>query len=283
MQRSRMLSALASVIMAISLVGILTMFSPGADAQTEQNSSGDGAVIWKFVQAEDAINANLTRIDLALVGASQELSRTGLSGPGPKEVLLNLTGIDPFAIDCITVGLNGTVLEVEPEKYQYILGEDVGQQEHIKRIFGTMRPSGMAYIRTVEGFYAMDFAAPVFDQSGCLMGATTVLINSTEFFGGILQPYQPGSGAKIWAVQPDGLVVYDTDITQIGLNAFEAPIFKEFSDLQAIAKRIGRERSGYGTYEFFNEDHSAKVKKAIYWTTVEYQGTEMRLALSIEL
>jgi len=273
----------AYLIMAQSLVIMLAMSSLAAGVDVGPGTSSEENLMWKFVQAEDAVNANLTKIDLALAKASLELSKTGLAGDGAQDILRNLTRADPSAIDCITVGSNGTILEVVPEEYGYIRGEEIGQQEHIKHLFSTKRPVGLAYIKTVEGFDAMDFEAPVFDQDGCLIGATSVLINSTQFFGDVLQPYQPVSGAKIWALQPDGLVLYDTDLTQIGQNTFKSPIFQQFPDLLAIAKRVELDRSGYGTYEFFNEDHSAKAKKAIYWTTIGYQGSEMRLALSMEL
>lgn len=273
----------AHLVIALSLVITLAPGFLAADADMGAGSSSEGELMWKFIQAEDAVNANLTKIDLALAGSSLELSRTGLAGAEAQDILSNLTRVDPSAIDCITIGTNGTILEVVPEEYRHIIGEDIGQQEHIKRLFSTRRPVGLAYLRTVEGFDAMDFEAPVFDKEGCLIGAVSVIINSTQFIEHILQPYQPGANAKIWAMQPDGLVLYETDHTQIGQNTLTSSMFQQFPDLLAIAKRMGQDRSGYETYEFFNEDHSAKVKKAIYWTTVGYQGSEMRLALSTEL
>lgn len=283
MQGSKRSCRFIYLVIALSL-GI--MLAPGllaADADVGPGTSNEGELMWKFVQAEDAVNANLTKIDLALAGASMELSKTGLAGAGAQSILRNLTSVDPSTIDCITIGSNGTILEVVPDEYRHIMGEDIGQQEHIKRLFSTKRPVGLAYIKTVEGFDAMDFESPVFDKEGCLIGAASVLINSTQFIGQILQPYQPGGNSKIWAMQPDGLILYETDLTQIGQNPLKSSMFQQFTDLLDLNKRMEQDRSGYGTYEFFNDDHSARVKKAIYWTTVGYQGSEMRLALTTEL
>lgn len=279
----------ACTALVLVLAILLSTGAIAADASNTNNSQIQGQLpavnpdaLWKFILAGDALSSNLTRIDAALANVSGDLSRTGIAGPKAQAILQNFSMMEPAGIDCITVGLNGTILEVKPDKYSYVKGENIGYQEHIKMLFATERPVGMAYIKTVEGFYAADFAAPVFDENGCLIGATTILINASEFLGSILAPYQHENGAKIWAMQPDGFILYETDASQIGLNSFEAPVFKQFPDLMALAERIKMDTSGYGTYEFYNNEHTQKVKKVTYWTTVYHQGEPIRLLLTTE-
>jgi hypothetical protein len=276
-------------ISCIALVAVLAgLLVQGAMALNDSNSQAQNLppaasqeVLWNFIQAGESLSSNLTKIDAALEEASSALSETLLQGPKAQAVLVNLLAVDPSKIDCITVGLNGTILEVEPSEYSYVKGESIGYQQHIETLLATKRPVGMAYIKTVEGFYAADFAAPVFDKEGCLIGATTILINATKFMGSVLAPYQPGNGAKIWVMQPDGFIIYETDASQIGLNAFEAPVFKQFPDLMALAERIRTEGSGYGTYEFYNDGHTQVAKKGLYWTTIYHQGEPIRLMLTV--
>jgi hypothetical protein len=245
--------------------------------------SGDVETMWKFVQAEDAVGASLTMIDRTLLDASLSLSQTGIIGPVAGAILENLTVKVPSTIDAVTVDLNGTIQEVAPDEYQYAKGEYIGDQEQIKRLFATRQPVGLSYIKSVEGPYAMDFESPVFDEGGCIAGSVSILINSTDFFDHVLGPYQPGNGSKIWVMQPDGVVIYETDVSQIGLNVFEDPVFLQFPGVQELARRVAEERSGYGTYEFFNQDRSETVKRALYWTTIGYHGTEIRLMLSQDI
>jgi hypothetical protein len=141
----------------------------------------------------------------------------------------------------------------------------------------------MDYIKTTEGFYAVDFAVPVFDEKGCLIGATATMLNATEFLGRILASYQLENGSKIWVMQPYGLILYETDASQIGLNASENPMFKQSPDLVAVIEKIRMDRSGYGTYEFYNDQHTQKMKKGLYWTTIYHQGEPIRLMLTVEL
>jgi hypothetical protein len=287
MKRSRVpFRLLSSIALAVALACLLV---PGAMALNESGSQVENPppavsqeILWSFIQAGDSLGSNLTGIDAALANASFALSKTGLQGSKAQAVLANLSAVDPAQIDCITVGLNGSILEVEPSEYSYVKGDNIGYQEHIKKLFATKRPVGMAYIKTVEGFYAADFAAPVFDERGCLIGATTVLVNATKFLGHVLAPYQPGNDTtKIWAMLPDGFILYETDASQIGLNAFEDPMFRQFPNLIALAERIRMDSSGYGTYEFYNGQHTQTVKKGLYWMTIYHQGEPIRLMLTV--
>jgi hypothetical protein len=272
--------ALTSVLASLLLPGVMALSTNNSQAQNQPPAVSQ-EILWKFIQAGDSLSSNLTKIDAALANASSALSKTGLQGPNAQAILLNLSTVDPAQNDCITVGLNGSILEVEPNEYRYIKGDNISCREYIKDLFATKRPVGMAYIKTIEGFHAADFAVPVFDENGCLMGATTILINATKFLGHVLTPYQPGNGSKIWVMQPDGFILYETDASQIGLNAFEDPMIRQFPDLIALVERISTDLSGYGTYEFYNDQHTQTVKKGLYWTTIYHQGEPIRLMLTV--
>ncbi len=259
---------------------LLAAFAPslvpaasGEDAGSDDVERG-WDLIWCLVQATDSVSANLAEIDRSLLDASLALSETGIEGQKAREVLGDLAGLGPWVVDCITVDLNGTIVEVVPEEYQDVRGTSIIDQEHIERLLSTGRPSGLAYIMSVEGFFAMDFASPIFDEEGRLVGAVTVLANSTELFDTALAPHQPRGRAEIWAMTPEGTIIYDSDAEEIGRNTFTDPLFQPFPDLLAVAERVKVERSGKGSYEIFG------TAREVFWTTVDYQGEEMRLLLS---
>jgi hypothetical protein len=267
---------LALTMLAMALAAILAPSALSEEAISE-NASIDGDLFWDLVLATDAVSSNISQIDRALQDASLALSDTGIEGIEAQQVLTNLTAVGPWVIDCITFDLNGTIIEVEPDEYRYIAGMSVIDQEHNQQLLSTGRPVGLAYFETVQGFYAMVFGAPIFDEEGRLMGAVTVLVNSTEFFGTVLGPYQPGNSAKIEVSTPDGTVLYDTDAEQIGKNTITDPLFAGEEDLLALAKRAETERTGTGTYEIFG------ITRQGFWTTVDYQGREIRLILSVDV
>ncbi len=251
----------------------------GEDAGMDEGGSEewtDWELIWSLVQATDAVNANLSEIDRALLDASLALSETGIEGPEAREALDELAGLGPWVVDCITVDLNGTIVEVMPEEYQHVSGTSIIDQEHIERLLSTRRPAGLAYIESVEGFRALDFASPIFDEEGRLIGAVTVLVNSTEFLGTVLGPHQSEGSAKIWAMMPDGTIISDPEAEQIGKNTFTDPIFQPFPDLLAVAGRVEMERTGIGRYEI------SGTARDVFWTTADYQGSEIRILLSVD-
>lgn len=264
-----------SMMGAIALAAILAPAAfAGEGAPPDQKRDCD--LLWNLLQAEDDLSKIFTDIDRALLEAGLALSSGGIEGERAREVLDQLSDLGPFVVDCITVDLNGTIVEVMPEEYRHVQGINIRDQEHIERLLATRRPGGLAYIESVEGFRAMDFASPVFDEEGRLIGAVTVLVNSTVLFGDALASHQPGDRAKIWAMTPDGTILYDSDADQIGRNTFDDPLFREFPDLLAVAERVKMERSGRGAYSIFG------TAREVYWTTIDHQGSEIRLLLSID-
>jgi hypothetical protein len=276
-RRSRKMPKLFTLmVLAAALATFLIPAAFGADAGSNEAET-DWDLIWSFVQAVDAVSANLAEIDQALLDASLALSDAGIEGQEARKVLDDLTDVGPWVVDCITVDLNGTIVEVRPAEYQQVVGTSIRDQEHIERLFFTRRPVGLAYINSVEGFRAMDFASPIFDDGGRFAGAVTVLVNSTELFGQALAPYQPDGRAKIWVMMPDGTIIYDSDAEQIGRNTFSDPLFQQFPNLLAVGERVEMERSGHGTYEIFG------TERDVFWTTADYQGEEIRLLLSVDV
>lgn len=266
---------LVCMMAAAALATVIPPVAFGEDVASVETST-DWELMWSLVQAEDAVGSSLAEIDQALLEASLALTETGIKGPEARSVLDDLAGLGPWVVDCITVDLNGTIIEVRPAEYQEVEGTSIKDQEHIERLLFTRRPVGLAYIKSVEGFRAMDFASPVFDERGRFIGAVTVLVNSTELFCAALSPYQPGGRAEIWVMTPDGTIIYDIDAEEIGRNTFSDPLFQQFQQLQEVATRVETDRSGQGTYEIFG------TTREVFWTTTDYQGKEIRLLISVD-
>lgn len=272
----RMAPKIFALTMMVAALAALLLPVAFSEEKGPRVAETEADLIWSLVCATDSVGRDLAEIDRSLLDASLALSGTGIEGQGAREVLADLVGIGPWVVDCITVDLNGTIVEVVPEDYQEVRGTSIRDQEHIEHLLITGRPTGLAYIMSVEGFRAMDFASPIFDGEGRLIGAVTVLVNSTELFATALAPHQPEDGAEIWAMTPEGTIVYETNAEEIGRNTFTDPLFQPFSDLLAVAERVKTERSGKGNYEIFGR------AREVFWTTVNYQGEEIRILLSVD-
>ena len=246
-----------------------------------QNASGE--TLWRLVSASDAVNANLTKIETALMDASIALSETGIDGPNAKKVLSRLVLADPSVIDCITIDPTGSVREVEPSSFESIKGENLKVQEHINETINTRLYSGFHLIKAIEGVYAIDSEMPVFDRNGTFIGTVSFLFNNSQFFESVLASFQPGGNSKIWVIEADdATILYDTDPSQILLNE-SSLVYQNYPELLEISERMSVERTGYGTYKFLDQSHGEAIKKGCYWTTIPNQGTQMRIVLTLEL
>ena len=85
--------------------------------------------------------------------------------------------------------------------------------------------------------------------------------------------------ATAWAMQTDGLILYDPDPEEVGRNLFQDPLYKPYVQLLSLGERIASERSGSGVYEFLGPGLTDPVVKSASWATVGLHGTEWRLVV----
>lgn len=270
-------------LFSLMIVLMTTCPTHGSDGMTFGPAATNGEDLWRLLSAADAVNDNLSKITMSLVKASLALSDTGIEGPLAREILSNLTDADAAVIDCITIDSSGTVREVQPALFESVKGENLLWQEHINDTIKTKLYSGFRFINAVEGQYGIDAEMPVFDRNGAFLGTVSLMFNSSEFFGRVLAPYQPGGDSKIWVSKADdGTILYETDSSQMFLNKSSA-MYQDYPELLKLFDRMTSERTSYGTYEFLDESHGEAIRKGCYWTTIPNKGMDMRIVLTIKL
>jgi len=242
-----------------------------------------GEPLWRLLTASDAVNSNLSRIETALADASLALTETGIDGPAANAVLLNLTRADPSVIDCVTIDVGGIVREVQPQSFKSVKGENLLGQSQVNDTISTGMYSGIHFINAVEGLQAIDSEMPVFDRNGTLIGTVSLMFNSSQFFGNVLEPFQPAGNSNIWvSLADDATILFDPDPSQAFFNK-SSSLYQDYPELLRLFDRMGLERTGYQTYDFLDEAHSKTIKKGCYWTAIPNRGTEMRLVLTLEI
>jgi hypothetical protein len=270
-------------LLILLILGISTCTVCASDSTTFGPETTNGEPLWRLISGSDAVNSNLSKIEMALVDASLALSKTGIDGPAAAEVLLNLTKVDPSVIDCITIDTNGTIHEVKPESFESIKGENLKWQKHVNDTITTKLYSGFYFINAVEGLYAIDSEMPIFDKNGTFIGTVSILFNQSQFFTRILDPLLVDGKYKMWVGKADdATILYETDSSQILLNR-SSPLYQDYPTLLDLFDRMSSERTGYGTYEFLDQSREEIIRKGCYWTTIPNKGTEMRLVIRIDL
>ncbi len=260
------------MLIAIGFIAVVLLFVLFKKEQDETPS--------RLLKIKNRVESILVEMDEDLAETTQKLSFIGIKGEGTRNTLQDLYASHPYAVDCCIVDLDGIITIVEPEILQKYEGVDISEQEHIIQLHKEKNPVLSKAFRAVEGYTAVVFEYPVFSQKKELTGSVNMLIRPEFFIREIILPEIKGLPIDIWVMQPDGYILYDFDAEEIGRNLFEDELYKPFTELLEIGKKISKEEKGSGKYSFFDEGFSKKVVKKTHWTTLEFYGTQWKIVMT---
>jgi hypothetical protein len=256
----------------LRVIGLAILLAPAAPA-----FCGGSETPILLTVAQQKATAEFARLDAGLKRAAQALGATGLTGDKARPILAELCGGFSYAADCAAVDVDGRMATIEPAPFRHHEGKNIGNQEQVMRIMGTRRPVLSDVFRAVEGFEAADAEYPVTTPDGKFIGAVSLLFKPEKFLGEIIAPLVKGTPVDIWAMEKGGLILYDIDTSQIGLNLFSAPLYQPYPELLSLGRRIAASPEGNGAYRFTRGPAKKVVKKNAFWQSVSLYGAEWRL------
>lgn len=228
-------------------------------------------------KAQRQVTVEFARLDEKLKQAATILGATGLTGNEARQALLNLCNDFDYAVDCAAVDLQGKMVTLEPAPFRQFEGKDISDQEQIKRILKTGQPVLSNVFRSVEGFPAADAEYPVATPQGQRIGSVSILFHPEKMLARSLVPLLQGTSVDIWAMEKSGLILYDRDSTQIGLNLFTSSLYQPYTSLVRLGRQIAAKPAGKGSYQFLSGSSPQVVRKKAFWRTASQYGTEWRL------
>lgn len=244
------------------------------------NQTEAGASMEQFLNMlVPVLQDRLYTADAEVSATGDILTMTGITGQGADLALLSLAESNDWIVDAVTVSPDGKIAAVMPEQYQGVIGEYIGNQSHIVTILTDEKPALSPIFQTVEGFEAAAIAYPVFSSSHESTGGVSVPFRPDLLIGPLIANATRGTGYGIDVLQAsDGLILYDSDPTQIGKTP-DDPVYVKYPELRALASRIIRETSGTGTYQFPTPGTDQPVQKEAVWDTISLHGTEWRVVV----
>ena len=260
------------ILMAIGFIAVILLFIPFKKAQDETPSS--------LLKIKNRVESILVEMDKDLAETTQKLSLIGIKGEGTRHTLQDLCARHPYAVDCCLVDMDGIITIMEPEPYNKFEGSDISDKEHIIQLRKEKNPVLSKAFRAVEGYTAAVFEYPVFSPKNELLGSVNMLFRPELFLRKIILPEIKGIPIDVWIMQPDGYILYDFDAEEIGRNLFEDELYKPFTELLEIGKKISKEEKGSGKYSFFDEGFFKEVVKKTHWTTIEFYGTQWKIVMT---
>ncbi|HOT07595.1 MAG TPA: cache domain-containing protein [Methanotrichaceae archaeon] len=279
---------------AVTLAALLlcAMNSCGQDVPDDRPSvaESEADMLFMLLQTQADLQGELTDSDLDLSDAAQDLSTTGLGSAAAHEVLRSLIDTNSNFVNSITFGKDGRVIAAQVNGSEGIEGSDISGQEHIARLLQAKIPVLSRQIPLLEGYNGTSMAYPVFSPGGEFMGGVSAIIVPGNIIDELASHMLKSdtndrgnsSAYSFWLMDLDGWLIYDEDASQIGNNLFEDQLYRQFSDLLELGRRIVAERSGHGYYSYFQvvEGNNMSVNKECYWTTAGLHGMEWRLVVT---
>ena len=231
-------------------------------------------------QLRGEIATALNKLNGDLKSSAERLSGRNLKDDHARNVLKELYGANPYIIDCETVSSQGIMLAVEPLQHKTSESADISAQAHMVKLFKTKKPVLSGSFCSVEGPAAVVLHYPIFSADQRFTGSVAALFAPEYLLSSIIGPVSSNLPVDIFLMQTDGLVIYDVDAKQIGLNVFSDPLYKPFPQLRSLARKVAAKKEGMGTYRFYQKGTGVPVTEVAYWKTVALQGTEWRLVIT---
>ena len=235
------------------------------------------------VFAENNLNNATPRIETGILNilnglgntvsfAARETGKLGVNNEAEirKLLLKNYNVGRPHVIDSTFIDSKGIMKIIEPDKYRRYEGSDISKQEVIIKMLETKKPRMGNVFLSVEGIKSVDIEHPVFSKRKQFLGSVSMLVKPDEMIRYVAAPIEKDLGVKCWVMQKDGLILYETDKTQIGLNIFTDPLYKGYPELIVLGKRMIKEKEGKGFYTFQIRGTKNVVKKQAVWKTIHF-------------
>lgn len=227
------------------------------------------------------VNTTLEEIDRHVAEAAGELAATGIAGDGANATLSRLAASSPYTATAITVTLDGRIASAMPEEFGAAVGASIGNQSHVQRGLAERRPLMSDVFRTVEGFDAVVVQRPVTGSDGMFLGLVSTAVEPDLLLADRADRAIAGTTLAAWAMTPDGRLIYDRDPARIGRNVITDPAYAGYPEFVAMAKRIGAEPAGSGSYTL-TPPGGTTVKQSVVWATAGLDGTGWRVVVARE-
>jgi sensor domain CHASE-containing protein len=277
--RTNWLTAILAIALLASIIASGTLLSSSTQLDADRTKQAKQLQLNAMLfEAQSEVQSKIDRLAAAMKDLGKDLSSIGLSGVQARSQFNVTIDQDRYITDIITFGTDGVVLEAEPAIYRNVIGVDLGGAANVQKILTTKMPVFSGVIRTVEGDLGAIMAVPVFNDGGQFLGAVSAMFNASEMIGDTVDRIANGPSYNSWCMQLDGMLVYETDRSQIGRNLIYGPDYIPYPLLQAVGWRMLNESTGHGTYSFISSSQQM-INKQCYWASVGVEGTYWRLAM----
>jgi hypothetical protein len=225
-----------------------------------------------------ALQNKLNTIDTNLKKSAEQIK--DISNTTNLEYYLKSTLHPPSGVYEISVlDVSGTIIAVRPAEYEKSVGINISSVPYVSQILDYPVPVFSPHQYTIEEKNAIILHYPIFSTEGAHIGVISSLVDPAVMVEDAISHIPKETQGKIMVIQPDGTILYESDISQIGKSTWDDPQFNQNKSLLAVAARMQTALSGFDSYNSLPSQNGEFITRNIVWTSVGLHGSFWRVAL----
>jgi hypothetical protein len=223
----------------------------------------------QVVSSFDSLNNSIT-------AAVNIFETSGFDSIAMRAKLLELYNESTFSAEFVYTSPEGILAMIEPAAYYIYEGIDISTQPHIIKAFQSRQPVLSDGFIVVEGFQAAVTIHPIIHNNQ-LIGAISAVIVPSVLLSRLIEPVVANQDFEVWVMEKTGLVLYDQDAEEIGINVLTHPMYDDFLLLREACVKMAAEESGETNYSFYQTGTNTVVNKKTYWNTFHMQENQWKI------
>jgi len=232
-----------------------------------------------LTSAVTAVSASLDSLSNSLNAAATGLAQVGADTAMVRSELQRLYNECSFGSEFVFTTPEGILQLIEPAAYYPSQGSDISQQAHIIKAFETKLPALSDVFSVVEGFQAVVQIHPIMAEDR-LLGGVSGLFSPAYLIARNVVPIIGDEPFEIWVMEKTGVVLYNADASEIGLNVFTDPRYDQFPKMKLACEKIAGEPSGMTSFPYYETGSDKIINRKVFWETLTQEGNEWKFIWS---
>ncbi len=125
------------------------------------------------------------------------------------------------------------------------------------------------------------FVTPV-ENDGQIAGYIVAQVRLYDFAAYLTNLENIGENVNFMLTNNDGTILYDGDLTEVGLNTFEDDLYSEGTLSDYIQNEYKPNREGQSEYEFYGAGMTEIIPKRVVWKTMTFMWNDFKLSMNSE-
>ncbi|MFH2123734.1 MAG: cache domain-containing protein [Pseudomonadota bacterium] len=267
-----------ALYLLLLLVGAATFYPPYRMVRDNTIQALNAQQLILARQAAKGIEEHFDHYQSILAYLAKQDAIIRINGEG-KQLMEDMYGFNQGAVSAVTrIDASGHILATAPGNPK-VLGMDVSNQEHNRRIIQTHQAQISEVFTAAQGYRTVAFAYPVFD-GGVYAGCISILIPFETITKRYLADIVIGENGYAWLISEAGTELYCPVPGHIGKTVSETS--SEFPSVLIMAGKMMAGEEGATTYDYnrIKDNQVQNIRKQAVYSPIQLPGTRWSVVVA---